>query len=161
MALKKILAPTDLSLASLEGLKCALERAASAGAEVIVYHVIGSYEVAPYYALEESYVQDEFPSFTELIDERRKQVVAFLQRYLASLAAGVTVRIEVAVGVPYQQIIDRAAKEHVDMIILSTHGRTGLLHVVIGSVAEKIVRLASCPVLTVRPERRADQRAAA
>lgn len=161
MKTNKILAPTDLSAASLGGLRYALDKAVAADAEVIVYNVIGTYEVAPYYALEDSYMPDDFPSVTELVTERKKEVTAFLQNYLSAFAAKARLRVEIGVGVPYQKIIEKAAEESVDMIVMSTHGRTGFVHALIGSVAEKVVRLASCPVLTVRPVKAGSARAAA
>jgi universal stress protein A len=53
-------------------------------------------------------------------------------------------------GVPFQTIIDAARDHGVDLIVMGTHGRTGLTHVFMGSVAEKVVRLAPCPVLVTR-----------
>jgi nucleotide-binding universal stress UspA family protein len=53
-------------------------------------------------------------------------------------------------GVPFNEIINAATEINVDLIVIGTHGRTGLSHVMLGSVAEKVVRKASCPVLTVR-----------
>jgi nucleotide-binding universal stress UspA family protein len=53
-------------------------------------------------------------------------------------------------GVPFQGIIDTARDQHADLIVMGTHGRTGLRHVLVGSVAEKVVRLAPCPVLVTR-----------
>jgi nucleotide-binding universal stress UspA family protein len=161
MKINKILAPTDLSAASLEGLRYALNQAVAANAEIIVYNVIGTYEVAPYYALEDSYMPNGFPSVIELVTERKKEVTAFLRNCLSAFAASARFRVEVGVGVPYQQIIETAAKEAVDMIVMSTHGRTGFVHALIGSVAEKVVRLATCPVLTVRPVKAGSERAAA
>jgi universal stress protein A len=55
-------------------------------------------------------------------------------------------------GSPKVEIIQYARKQNIDLIVLSTHGRTGLTHVLVGSVAETVVRTAPCPVLTVRPE---------
>jgi universal stress protein A len=56
-------------------------------------------------------------------------------------------------GVPFEQILRAAKRLKCDLIVLATHGRTGLRHVLMGSVAENVVRRASCPVLTVRPPR--------
>jgi universal stress protein A len=55
-------------------------------------------------------------------------------------------------GSPKAEIVRYARKQDIDLIVLATHGRTGLSHVLMGSVAESIVRTAPCPVLTVRPE---------
>jgi len=54
------------------------------------------------------------------------------------------------VGVDYREIIDYAIKHDIDLIVMATHGRTGLAHVLLGSVAEKVVRKAPCPVLTIK-----------
>jgi nucleotide-binding universal stress UspA family protein len=57
----------------------------------------------------------------------------------------------IAVGTPYRKIIETAEAEHVDLIVMATAGRTGFSHLVMGSIAERVVRTASCPVLTIRP----------
>jgi nucleotide-binding universal stress UspA family protein len=67
-------------------------------------------------------------------------------------AAGRTVIPAVVEGSPKTEIIQYARKRNIDLIVIATHGRTGLAHVLIGSVAETVVRTAPCPVLTVRPE---------
>ena len=66
-------------------------------------------------------------------------------------AAEVEVTRQVVVGSPYHVIIQVAAAEKVDLIVIATHGRTGFSHLVMGSVAERVVRAAPCPVLTIRP----------
>ena len=58
----------------------------------------------------------------------------------------------VRTGTPFVEIVRHAKENDVDLIVMGTHGRTGLVHALIGSVAEKVVRKAPCPVLTVRPE---------
>ena len=63
----------------------------------------------------------------------------------------VEVTRRVVVGIPYRKIVDLAEEEKSDLIVMTTHGRTGLSHLVMGSVTEKIVRTAPCPVLTIRP----------
>jgi nucleotide-binding universal stress UspA family protein len=64
--------------------------------------------------------------------------------------AGLQGETVIAEGVPFQTIIDTARDKSVDLIVMGTHGRTGLTHVLMGSVAEKVVRLAPCPVLVTR-----------
>ena len=59
-------------------------------------------------------------------------------------------QIELVTGSPFLQVVRMARKEGVDLIVMGTHGRTGLAHVLMGSVAEKVVRKAPCPVLTVK-----------
>ena len=53
-------------------------------------------------------------------------------------------------GVPFHEILETAKSQKVDLIVMGTHGRTGLQHILLGSVAEKVVRLAPCPVLIAR-----------
>ena len=65
-------------------------------------------------------------------------------------AAEVEVATQHGIGVPFQEIVRQAEEHHADLIIMGTHGRTGLRHALLGSVAEKVVRKAPCPVLTVR-----------
>ena len=66
-------------------------------------------------------------------------------------AAGVEVARLVGVGTPYRKIIDMAEAEQVELIVMATAGRTGFSHLIMGSIAERVVRTASCPVLTIRP----------
>lgn len=69
----------------------------------------------------------------------------------------VDARFEWTSGVPYREIVERAARENHDLIVLATHGRTGWRHVLLGSVAERVTRHAPCPVLTVRPPTSTDR----
>ncbi|MGH7773004.1 MAG: universal stress protein, partial [Candidatus Binatia bacterium] len=139
--IKKLLAPTDLSELSREGVRNALEIARSQEAEVIVYHVIG---------LEEATRRDEGfqpESLAKLLLQQRKELLTeFLRENFADLNGKVMVRQGVEIGVPYKRIVGKAEEEGADMIVMCTQGRTGLMHMLIGSVTEKVVRLATCPV---------------
>jgi nucleotide-binding universal stress UspA family protein len=148
---KKIIAPTDLSDLSRAGVRYALETAALTGAEVVVYNVVGYNEAAPYYDVEYGYVGAYMPAIEDIVEEHRRHLAKFVRDNFACLSANVRVTEVVEVGTPYDKIVEKARAENADMIVLSTHGRTGLLHVLIGSVAERVVRMAECPVLTVRP----------
>jgi nucleotide-binding universal stress UspA family protein len=151
LPMRKILAPTDLSELSLSGLRYAFD-IAGAGSEIIVFHVVGYREAMPICeGLEYGYAMNQISLFDELAKEHEKQLDEFLRKNHFSETAKIKVRKEVMVGTPFEKIVEKAAEEKVDAIIISTHGRTGLPHAFIGSVAEKVVRLATCPVLTVRP----------
>ena len=63
------------------------------------------------------------------------------------------VETRVGVGLPAQEIVELAERERFDLIVMGTHGRSGIAHAVLGSIAEKVVRRATCPVLTVRARR--------
>jgi universal stress protein A len=91
-----------------------------------------------------------WPSSTFLQD-LEAAVTRDLEGYRARVtAAGLAGEIAVVQGVPFQEILDTAKARQVDLIIMGTHGRTGLSHVLLGSVAEKVVRLAPSPVLIAR-----------
>ncbi|HUQ68179.1 MAG TPA: universal stress protein, partial [Planctomycetaceae bacterium] len=67
-------------------------------------------------------------------------------------AAGRSVQRVIRIGAPYVEIVKYAAEQDVDVIVVGTHGRSGLTHLLLGSTAEKVVRKAPCPVLTVHPK---------
>ncbi len=152
-SINTILVPVDYSKCSLAGLRYAIEFAKKVAARLIVLHVVdlgpqlmtdgyGMYDLSPY---KEAAARASEPQ---------------MRMFLRGVNFG---------SVPFQTLataefcpegIYRAAeKEKVDLIILSTHGRTGLKHILIGSVAERVVRRASCPVLVVpsHPEMRSAQ----
>lgn len=79
-----------------------------------------------------------------------QQCRAALQRSVGELVADRQVRSDVLIGTPWAGICDYAARAQIDLIVLGTHGRTGLSHVLIGSTAERVVQHAPCAVLTVK-----------
>ncbi|HWO42524.1 MAG TPA: universal stress protein [Candidatus Eisenbacteria bacterium] len=138
---KKILAPTDLSEASAVGVRYALEMAEPRGAEVIVYHVV---EVGEGWnrPREGSVIRD-------MLDRERRLLDRFLRDRFPELINRVQTRQVVEFGAAQSNIVAKAAGEAVDIIVMSTHGRTGLDHLLIGSVSEKMVARAPCPVLVL------------
>jgi len=150
--IRKILAPVDLSSLSKEGVRCALQIARWQGAEVVVYNVI-TVEETPFPQGDEEWVagQADRPRVKKTMDERKKLLARFVQENFGDMLPDLKIRREVEIGTPYKKIVEKAAQEGVDMIIMSTHGRTGLMHMLIGSVTEKVVRRAPCPVLSVPP----------
>jgi nucleotide-binding universal stress UspA family protein len=146
--IRTILAPTDLSKLSQVGVRYALELAKIQGAEVIVYHVANYKEAIPFQELNSPHVK----SVEEFRDDRKKEVDHFLRGAFPELISKVKIRQEVGVGTPHERIVERAEKKDVDMIVMSTHGRTALAHMFIGSVTEQVVRRSVCPVLSVRPQ---------
>lgn len=144
---EKILAPTDLSELSRVGLEYALELARGWGAQVIVYHVANAAELASYKA----------HSIEDLLAKHQEILEKFLSENFAELLSLVEVRQKVEIGSPATNIVDEAERERSDLIVMSTHGRTGLAHVLIGSVTEQVVRNASCPVFSVHPPKSLQQ----
>jgi nucleotide-binding universal stress UspA family protein len=86
------------------------------------------------------YLQELEAEVQQRLDAQRQQ----LQE------AGLAGEVLMMHGVPFQTIVDVARDQHVDLIVMGTHGRTGVHHLLMGSVAEKVVRLAPCPVLVTR-----------
>jgi nucleotide-binding universal stress UspA family protein len=145
MNLQRILAPTDFSELSQQGLRSALELAETFGGKLLLLHVV---EPPPYP------VEGIVPSNlgATLLDDLERQASTDLAQMLPEAQRSkVEVTRRVVVGIPYRKIVEVAEEEKSDLIVMTTHGRTGLSHLVMGSVAEKIVRTAPCPVLTIRP----------
>lgn len=140
----RILVPVDFSAHSDRALRYAAGLAAPFAAQVELLHVVED----PY--LTGAWSSDVYvPKVPELMADLR----ADAERRLAALksaTAGVTVETGVMTGRTAQTIVDRARDGGFDLIVMATHGRTGVAHLVLGSVAERVVRTAACPVLTVR-----------
>ena len=136
----RILFPTDFSEDSARAQGYAEEMARRFGATIVVVHVSEAMAVLP---------GSDMAKEEEITAKRELESVA---RTLS--AAKVEARTQLLEGVPYVEILRAADREQCDLIVLGTHGRSGLSFVLIGSVAERVVRKASCPVLTVRhPDR--------
>jgi nucleotide-binding universal stress UspA family protein len=135
------LAPTDFSELSKVGVRYALDLARDTSAEVIVYHVIDFGDEWAY--------RREITAHPDLIEHTRKKLDAFLATNFADSIDLVEVRQAVEIGSPSKNITEKATSEGVDLIVMSTHGRTGIEHMILGSVTEKIVARAPCPVLVV------------
>jgi universal stress protein A len=142
--LKKILVPTDFSACSTKALDYDLAFAEQSGAELILLHVV---EPAYYPA----YGQDIPPDLAEFHQDVQKITQERLDKLSQEKIAGrLPARALVATGNAYEAIVESAKSLEVDLIIIATHGYTGLKHVLLGSMAERVVRHAPCPVLTVR-----------
>ncbi len=141
--IRKILVPTDFSRGAAAATEQALSLAQAFGASVTLFHV---YSVPAYVFPDGS----TFIAGPEVAARIEREVVDALASagHAAERQSGVPVLTRSAVGAPHEEIV-RAAAEY-DLVVMGTHGRTGLRHLFLGSVAEKVVRNAPCPVLTVR-----------
>jgi nucleotide-binding universal stress UspA family protein len=145
MQFRHILAPTDFSEYSKQAVASALELAKKFGAKLSILHVV---ELPPYPV--EGYVPPSLTTtFMEDLEREASQELAQLAPEAES--TGVEVARLVTVGSPYRKILDMAEADGVDLIVMATAGRTGFSRLVMGSIAERVVRTASCPVLTIRP----------
>ena len=146
MTAQRLLVPLDFSADANQALAYAMGLARKLGARVILLHVMQS----PPWGGVDLYVTSPH-AYSRFIQHLEAEVAHRMQACLERVTAGgLEGEIAVIHGVPFQEILDTAKKQQVDLIIMGTHGRTGLQHVLLGSVAEKVVRLAPCPVLVVR-----------
>jgi len=145
--LRRILIPTDFSEFSEHAMKYACEFARRFSAELHLLNVVEN--IYPIVAEPGMAV----PSAGEyLMDLMNSSEQAIQQLPPADWNMNVPVVREVRTGTPFLEVIRYAREKEIDLIVLGTHGRSGLVHVLMGSVAEKVVRKAPCPVLTVRPK---------
>ena len=151
--MKRIVCATDFSDASEAAIVEAQQLAAALGAEIVLLHVTSE---APLWS-ETVYT----PAVRRVFEGQRAWAAAGLDARIVALAgAGVPARARVETGVAWEEILRVARDEQADLIVIGTHGRTGLNRLLLGSVAERVLREAWCPVLTVRPPETAQKGAA-
>lgn len=138
----KILCPLDFSENSEHALLYARAFAQAHGAELLLLHVV---------ELPVSYLAPDVVLPADAVDRLKESCVQNLTAITEAVRRDLP-RTDwlVAEGNPFPRIIEMARKHEVDLIVMGTHGRTGLAHALLGSVAEKVVRKAPCPVLTVK-----------
>jgi universal stress protein A len=144
--LKRILVPTDFSENSNHAVRYAAELADKLQSELVFLHVVQDLALV----LPDAVMPT--PVATPNLDD----MIASAKTGIANLVAAMDLgrfqpKVEVRVGSPAAEIVAAAGDLHADLLCISTHGRTGLAHLLLGSVAEKIIRHTPCPVLTVRP----------
>ena len=145
MKLAKILVPVDFSEQSLKALQYAVCFAEQFGAEITLQHVVQPVV----YPSELGYALDEIPLLSEqALVKSAGQRIAKLA--MDAIKPPLKCQTLVSIGNPFHEITSAAQERNVDLIIIATHGYTGIKHVLMGSTAEKVVRHAPCPVLTVR-----------
>ena len=147
MQVKHILVPVDFSEGSRAALRYAVELAEHLGADIDVLHV---WEPSPYIAPTQLiWIGGDAMSFWTHMDQNLR---AQLNELIADEApqARVEIHAHVQAGYVAQSLLERLKDGAYDLVVMGTHGRTGISHWLLGSVAERVVRLAPCPVLTVR-----------
>jgi nucleotide-binding universal stress UspA family protein len=141
----RILVPTDFSEPSDAALAYARTLASKFGASLHLFHVVeDQFVTGPFGA--EMYVPHPPGTLTYLQAEAQGKLTS---RLTADDRATLRATTEIIVGTAARTIVEYAADNGYDLIVMGTHGRTGLAHVLVGSVAEHVVRSAHCPVLTV------------
>jgi len=145
LRIKKILVPTDFSACSEQAVKYASELALSVKAKLYVLHVAehssdGGTDSTKYI----------IPEYISEVERSLKDRLAGITNALKG--RGLDAEPVLLAGRAYADIVKTAVDLAVDLIVISTHGRTGFTHLVFGSTAEKVVRLSTCPVLTVKSQ---------
>lgn len=140
-SIKKIMVPTDFTDFSRRAMDYARMIAGKMNAELLLVHVI---EPFTYSVTDTIQVVDHYAALKAiaepLMDSLKKKI----------LKDKLKVSTAVLRGTPYLEIVKKARQSKADLVIMGTHGRTGVTHLLLGSVAERVVRMAPCPVLTVR-----------
>ena len=145
--LAKLLVPTDFSEDSEQAARYAVELAKRFQAEIHCVHVVDI--PADLLSTSDYYMTGPSGQFVDQIrEESKKNLEAFTEKNLE----GIQVRTAFLEGSPFVEIIRYARDQQIDLVVIATHGRTRLKHVLFGSVAEKVVRKAPCPVLVVKRE---------
>ncbi len=143
LRLKKILVPLDFSDFATKALRYAVRFAEQFGATLVLVHV-----VEPVHYPESIIIP---PAMEETNRKRLRLARATLAEFVKQqVSAGIAIEAVTRLGQPFAEITAAAKDFDADLIVIATHGHTGLKHLLLGSVAERVVRLAPCPVLTVR-----------
>ncbi len=138
MNVQQILVPIDFSSDSEQALDYAIGLAQQFQSSLTLMHVIyipvtTEVNLAAYFADMEAGVKEGIETYRKRAEE-----------------AGLAVDVVIVRGTPFHEIVQTAKTKQIDLIVMGTHGRTGVTHLLIGSVAERVVRLAPCPVLVTR-----------
>ena len=148
--LKKILCPLDFSENSKEAFQYAIHLMLKDDeATLYLIHVVDN-RVFDYGG---QIYEQEPPVTMVALDQSTRELLE--KKLLAEVPEKIQNRVEtiISFGIPFLEIIMAARNKDIDLIVLGTHGRTGIAHMLIGSVAEKVVRKAPCPVLTVKSKK--------
>jgi nucleotide-binding universal stress UspA family protein len=143
--LRRILVPTDFSKHSQRALIYAAALAEKFGAEIFLLHVVQDFAV---------FLPDLVTATPPALpprDQLTSAVREALERTVReNHVEGLRLHPEAREGTPYHEIVTFAREKEIDLVVMGTHGRTGLAHLLLGSVTERVVRRSPCPVLTVR-----------
>lgn len=148
---KKILVPMDFSKYSDRALNEAIDIAKKYGARIYLLHVIDEHiqQCSVDYRLSEGVVRklqrNSIKASREKLQEESDEIKA---------GKNVDIIFDVKEGVPAEEILSEQKKKGIDLIVMSSHGKTGLLKQLIGNVTDKVVKGATCPVVVVKPKSR-------
>lgn len=143
--MKKILVPTDFSDVAAKALRCAIHVAHKSNAEIILLNVMDF----PGHLLDSSPYNQYVHSLNSFIDDLRKESKEGLKKLISNIKTDINIRTFSEAGIPKDLIVQYVEEHDIDMIVMGTNGASGLKEILVGSVTEKVLRHASCPVLTV------------
>ncbi|MDP1676951.1 MAG: universal stress protein [Bacteroidota bacterium] len=141
---KKILVTTDLSTASHSAIEYAAWLSRKENASVTLFYSVDNLPTVAYHTVDLTF--DKFRN--EILQHEVQRLQDYAQKIECSFPKKLNVIM--TVGNAAQMIVQQAKEEKFDIIVMNTHGRTGIQHILLGSVAERVVRTAECPVLTVK-----------
>lgn len=144
ISIKKVLCPTDFSDFSMHALTYAVSFAQQYKAKLLLLHVVDVFLHDP------AYFAPYAPDGSAFEDFEKKAMARLEEICKKSIPAAVEAEPVVRVGRAFVEIVRAAREMEADLIVIATHGRTGLSHAMFGSTAERVVRKASCPVLSVK-----------
>ncbi len=148
MTLQHLLVPVDFSGETPAAVSAAVELARKFPARLTLLHVVEPVLLPT----GDFYLAGDMESMTATYTENLIEAARLeLNALVTKTPAGVPVDIAIKVGIPWHCIVDFAAEYPIDLVVMSSHGRSGLKHLWLGSVAERVVQHATCPVLVVRP----------
>lgn len=145
--IKNILLPTDLSEASLSAAEYAFDLAGKYNARVHILHVL---EKTPPILTIRSLDLSEEKIVKSIEKEAKESLKKIIERIADDEADIVSVIVK---GIDHEEIVKYSKEQKIDMIVIATHGRTGIMYTLLGSVAEKVIRYSKCPVLVITPPR--------
>jgi nucleotide-binding universal stress UspA family protein len=141
---KKILWPTDFSEPSYEALKAAIELASRFSAELYVMHAVSSLPVVPGPSGPTSFNVSLYE------EELQESAVNSIKEIIKNkIPNSIKTHSIVSAGLVADEIVQEAEKQKIDLIVTATHGERGWRHLIFGSIAEKVVRMAPCPIMVV------------
>jgi universal stress protein A len=144
--IKNILLPTDFSNLSLSAARYAIDLAKQYGAKIHFLNVLE--KTPPILAIRSLDLSEE--KIIKTIDEdARNSINKALEKI--NIDKSIEILPVIRKGIDFQVIIEYCESNNIDLIVIATHGRTGILHTLLGSVAEKVIRYATCPVLVITP----------
>jgi universal stress protein A len=142
--IKKVLVPIDFSDYSKNSLRYSINFVKCFNAELILVYVVEPIIYPPDFSMGQIAV----PAMDVELDKRAAEELAKLAR--TEIPHQMKVKTIIKTGKPFVEIIETAAEENVDLIIIASHGHSGVEHILFGSTADKVVRKAPCPVLSLR-----------